>query len=69
MQLPCRHLLFIMVQQKKDIFSKEIIAQRWTKQYNMCSNAADFVECEHNVEVARCNVIRFKNLIGIKDIQ
>ena len=42
-----------IVQQKKDIFSKEIIAQRWTKQYNTCSNAADldFVECEHNVEV------------------
>ena len=38
---------------KKDIFSKEIIAQRWTKQYNTCSNAADldFVECEHNIEV------------------
>ena len=51
MQLPCRHLLFILVQQKKDIFSKEMIAQRWTKQYNTCSNAADFVELEHNVEV------------------
>ena len=42
---------------EKNIFSKEIIAQRWTKQYNTCSNAADFVECEHNVEVAKCNEI------------
>ena len=36
---------------EKDIFNKEVIAQRWIKQYNTCSNAADYIQHEHNVEV------------------
>ena len=51
MQLPCRHLLFILVQQNKNIFNKEMIAERWTKQYNTYSDVADFVKNEHDVEV------------------
>ena len=52
MQLPCRHLLFILVLQKKEIFNKNLIAQRWTKAYNICLNVSDFVEQEHSVELS-----------------
>ena len=47
MQLPCRHLLYILVQQNKDIFNKEIIRERWTKEFITFSGQAE----EHeNVE-------------------
>ena len=47
------------MQQKKEIFNKNLIAQRWTKAYNICLNVSDSVEREvsdsveqeHNVEV------------------
>ena len=51
MQLPCHHLLFILVLQKKEIFNKNLITQRWTKAYNICLNVSDFVEQEHSVEL------------------
>ena len=41
MQLPCHHLFFILVQQNISIFNKEIIAERWTKEFNTYTNVSD----------------------------
>ena len=34
MQLPCRHLLYVSLQQNRPLFNTDIIPERWTKQHN-----------------------------------
>ena len=34
MKLPCRHLIFLLLQKEKDVFQPSLVGERWTKEYN-----------------------------------
>ena len=54
MHLPCRHMFFVLVQNGKDIFISDSIADRWTKRYNDCGNSTpsgDVYDISHSNEL------------------
>ena len=46
-----------------EIFNKNLIAQRWTKAYNICLNVSDFVEQEHSVEL---DILKYSDISPCK---
>ena len=66
MQLPCRHLLYILVQQNKNIFIKEIIAERWTKEFNAFSDQAEEHENEKDLPDSVVDVMKYSEVSPCK---
>ena len=57
MKLPCRHLLYLLVQQNKNICDATIIADRWIKEYN-CSKYQDEATTSDNTSDVQVEVIK-----------
>ena len=66
MQLPCCHLLHILVQQTKTFFNKEIIAERWTKEFNVFSGQAEEHENGEDLSDSVVDVMKYLEVTPYK---